>query len=149
MMKRWCVVLACLLLGGQLAQAHIKILEKQSIAGARERYTMRVPNEKQVDALRIEGEFPAGLKVYAFEPKPGWSVELRKDEVGNLVGAVWTGVLKPYEFLEFGMLAINPKEPGVLTWRFVQYYADGNKEEFIGPVGTKYPAPITELIAAP
>ena len=29
----------------------------------REKYTMRVPNEKQVNTIRVEGEFPAGLQI--------------------------------------------------------------------------------------
>lgn len=139
----WLAVLALLCV--PVAQAHIRILQTESMTGARERYTMRVPNEKQVDSNRIEGEFPAGLKVYDFEQKPGWTVELKKDKEGNIVGAVWTGTLKPYEFLEFGMLAINPANAGTMTWKFVQYYADGNKEEFIGPPGSKLPAPVTQI----
>ncbi len=137
------------LLATQLVQAHTRILQTESIAGARERYTMRVPNEKQVDSTRIEGEFPAGLKVYAFEPRPGWTVELKKDKDGNIVGAVWTGAMKPYEFMEFGMLAINPTSAGTMTWKFVQYYADGNKEEFTGPPGSRLPAPLTQIKPAP
>ena len=50
-----------------LALAHIRIYPTESILGAREKYTMRVPNEKQVATIRIEGEFPKDLKVYDFE----------------------------------------------------------------------------------
>ena len=140
--------LALLLLGG-VAQAHIRINPVESTAGAREMYRMRVPNEKQVNSGRIDGEFPAGMKVYAFEPRPGWSVDIRRNAQGEIVGAVWTGVLKPYEFLEFGMLAINPQAAGELVWKFVQYYDDGTKEEFTGPVGSRLPAPVVTLKAAP
>ena len=140
--------LALLLLGG-VVQAHIRINPAESTAGAREMYRMRVPNEKQVNSGRIEGEFPAGMKVYAFEPRPGWSVDIRRNAQGEIVGAVWTGVLKPYEFLEFGMLAINPQAAGELVWKFVQYYDDGTKEEFAGPVGSRLPSPVVTLKAAP
>ena len=99
-------LLACSLSIG-IAQAHIRISPTESATGAREVYRMRVPNEKQVNSQRIEGEFPAGLKVYSFEPKAGWKVTERRNEKGDIVGATWTGVLKPDEFLEFGMLAIN------------------------------------------
>ena len=47
------------------------------------------------------------------------------------------------------MLAINPKEATALVWKFVQYYADGMKEEFTGPVGSRLPAPVVRLRAAP
>ena len=51
----------------------------------------------------------------------------------------------PYEFVEFGMLGINPKEETSLVWKFIQYYEDGSKEEFTGPVGSRLPSPVTTL----
>jgi uncharacterized protein YcnI len=127
------------------ALAHIRIYPTESTYGAREKYTMRVPNEKQVASIRVEGEFPAALKVYDFEFKPGWKIDFKKDDKGNIIGATWTGKLEPYEFVEFGMLGINPKEGAPLVWKFVQYYEDGSKEEFTGPVGSRYPSPVTAL----
>jgi len=125
--------------------AHITIWPKESALGARERYTMRVPNEKQVATVRIEGEFPAELNVYDFEFKPGWKIDFKKDDKGKITGATWTGKIVPYEFVEFGMLGLNPKEGASLTWKFVQYYEDGMKEEFTGPVGSRYPSPLVTL----
>jgi len=125
--------------------AHITIWPKESAPGARERYTMRVPNEKQVATVRIEGEFPAELNVYDFEFKPGWKIDFKKDDKGKITGATWTGKIVPYEFVEFGMLGLNPKEGASLTWKFVQFYEDGMKEEFTGPVGSRYPSPVVTL----
>jgi uncharacterized protein YcnI len=106
---------------------------------------MRVPNEKQVNTIRVEGEFPVGLQIYDFEFKPGWKIDFKKDENGKIVGATWTGKVQPYEFVEFGMLGINPKEETSLVWKFVQFYEDGTKEEFTGPVGSFRPSPVTVL----
>ena len=128
-----------------LVLAHITIWPKEAAAGAREKYTMRVPNEKQVNSIRIEGEFPAELKLYDFEFKPGWKIDFKKDDKGNIIGATWTGTIVPYEFVEFGMLGINPKEGSSLVWKFVQYYDNGTKEEFTGPIGSKYPSPVVTL----
>lgn len=125
--------------------AHITIWPKESAPGARERYTMRVPNEKQVATVRIEGEFPAELNVYDFEFKPGWKIDFKKDDKGKITGATWTGKIVPYEFVEFGLLGLNPKEGASLTWKFVQFYEDGMKEEFTGPVGSRYPSPVVTL----
>ena len=133
----------------QGAMAHIRIFPNESTVGAREKYTMRVPNEKQVASIRIEGEFPAALKVYDFEFKPGWKVDLHKNAEGLITGATWTGVIAPYEFVEFGMLGLNPKQAEPLVWKFVQYYADGNKEEFTGPVGSPLPSPVVTLKSPP
>src|SRR5579863_4899771 len=134
-----------LLAGALVAFAHIRIAPTESAPGAREKYTMRVPNEKQVANIRVEGEFPAGLQIYDFEFKPGWKIDFKKDEQGKIVGAIWTGKAQPYEFVEFGMLGINPKEETNLVWKFVQYYEDGTKEEFTGPVGSFRPSPVTVL----
>lgn len=142
------IVFLMWLLSMSAAAAHIRIFPTESTLGAREKYTMRVPNEKQVATIRIEGEFPSELKIYDFEFKPGWKVEIKRNAAGDIVGATWTGTIAPYEFVEFGMLGINPKQGDKLSWKFVQYYADGKKEEFTGPAGTFYPAPTVTLKAA-
>ncbi len=136
---------ALLFLGAQYALAHIRIYPTESNFGAREKYTMRVPNEKQVATVRIEGEFPPEVNIYDFEFKPGWKLDFKKDEKGKITGAVWTGKIAPYEFVEFGMLGLNPKEGSNLVWKFVQFYEDGSKEEFTGPLGSRFPSPVTKL----
>ena len=129
-----------------LAFGHIRIAPTESTAGAREKYTMRVPNEKQVTCSKIEGEFPTGLDIYDFEFKPGWKIDFKKNDKGKIIGATWTGTIVPYEFIEFGMLGINPKEgTSSLVWKFVQYYDNGTKEEFTGPLGSRYPSPVVTL----
>jgi uncharacterized protein YcnI len=143
--RRTLAVAAFTLACASLTLAHIRIAPVESAPGAREKYTMRVPNEKQVATVRVEGEFPAGLDIYDFEFKPGWKIDFKKDDKGKIVGATWTGKVSPYEFVEFGMLGINPKEATTLVWKFVQYYEDGSKEEFTGPVGSRLPSPVTTL----
>ncbi len=128
-----------------LAFGHIRIYPTESAYGAREKYTMRVPNEKQVATVRVEGEFPAALNVYDFEFKPGFKIDFKKDPQGKIIGATWTGKIQPYEFVEFGMLGLNPKEGSELVWKFVQFYEDGSKEEFTGPVGSRLPSPVVTL----
>ena len=99
-------VLAC----ATLAFAHIRIAPTESATGAREKYTMRVPNEKQVNTIRVEGEFPAGLQIYDFEFKPGWKIDFKKDDSGKIVGATWTGKVQPYEFVfDSPLLRADPK----------------------------------------
>ena len=136
---------AFMLVSVEIALAHIRIYPNESSLGAREKYTMRVPNEKQVNTIRVEGEFPVGLDVYDFEFKTGWKIDFKKDDKGKIIGATWTGKIQPYEFVEFGMLGINPKDKPNLTWKFIQYYDDGSKEEFTGPVGSRLPSPVVTL----
>ena len=141
----WLPGLALTVLSASLAFGHIRIYPNESALGAREKYTMRVPNEKQVKCVRIEGEFPPEVTIYDFEFKPGWKIDFKKDDKGKIIGAVWTGTMMPYEFVEFGMLGINPKEGASLVWKFVQYYDDESKEEFTGPAGSRLPSPVTVL----
>jgi hypothetical protein len=91
------------------------------------------------------GRVPCRAQYLRFEFKPGWKIDFKKDEKGKITGATWTGRIVPYEFVEFGMLGINPKEATTLVWKFVQYYEDGSKEEFTGPVGSRLPSPVTTL----
>jgi uncharacterized protein YcnI len=141
-------VLGALLVYAPAAIAHIRIYPAESTFGAREKYTMRVPNEKKVATIRVEGEFPPELNVYGFEFKPGWKIDFKKDDKGKIVGATWTGRIVPYEFVEFGILGLNPMEGNVLTWRFVQFYEDGSKEEFTGPAASRLPSPLVHLKAS-
>ena len=131
------------------ASAHIKISPTKSTYGARETYTMLVPNERRVTIIKIVGDFPTGLNVYNFEFKPGWKIDFKRDDKGKIVGAAWTGAIAPDQFVEFGMLAINPKQDTPLVWKFTQYYADGKTEEFAGPPGSSSPAPIVALAQPP
>src|SRR6476469_2171562 len=144
-MKRSVLLVLILMICAGLASAHIRIFPTESTAGAREKYTRRVPNEKQVGSSKIEGTFPPELQVYDFEFKPGWKIDFKKDDKGKIIGATWTGKIQPYEFVEFGMLGINPKQGSNLTWKFIQYYDDGTKEEFTGPVGSRLPSPVVSL----
>jgi uncharacterized protein YcnI len=148
-MKRFLLYSLLTLVCACLALAHIRIYPTESAPGAREKYTMRVPNERQVATVKVDGDFPAGLAVYDFEFKPGWKIDFKKDDKGKIVGATWTGKIAPYEFVEFGMLGINPKQETNLVWKFVQYYENGTTEEFTGPVGSKLPSPVVTLKAPP
>ena len=128
-----------------LLYGHIRIYPTESTQGVREKYTMRVPNEKQVPCVRIEGEFPPELEVNRFEFKPGWKIEIKRDDKGKILGAIWTGTMVADEFVEFGMQAINPKDATSLVWKFVQYFADGSKAEFTGPADSPSPSPVVTL----
>ena len=127
------------------AQAHITVWPKQSDLGAREKYVIRAPNEKKAPTVRVEGVFPREVRVTAVEQVPGWTIDVRRDGGGAIVGATWTGNLPPDQFVEFGLLAANPKTGSVLTWTFTQVYADGARVEWAGPPGAATPAPQVQL----
>jgi hypothetical protein len=128
------------------ALAHVSVWPKESTAGAREKYEVRVPNEKQVDTVAIELRFPDDLRVTSFEQKPGWMTQPIRDKSGRAAGVLWTGRLPPQQFAEFGLLAVNPPATGDLTWKAIQTFADGTKAEWSGPPGSKTPGPRVTII---
>ena len=138
---------AALLLLPAGALAHVTVWPKESSAKAREKYEVRVPNEKQADTVAVELRFPAGVRVTSFEQKPGWMTEPIRDASGNAVGVRWTGRLAPQQFTEFGLLAVNPPAAGELSWTAVQSFSDGTRVEWSGPPGSKTPAPRVTISA--
>ena len=127
------------------AAAHVTVWPKESLQGAREKYEIRVPNEKQLDTVAVEVRFPAGLKVVSFEQKPGWNTEVRRDSSGAAIGARWTGRLPPQQFTEFGLIAANPGSGTEISFVAIQVYADGSSLEWSGAAGSKTPAPRVTL----
>ena len=142
------ILIAALLIGTPAA-AHVTVWPKQSSLGAREKYEVRVPNEKPVDTIGVEVRFPAGLRVTSVEQKPEWRAEALRDPSGRLIGVRWTGKLGPEQFTEFGLLAVNPASGGELSFTAIQVFADGTRVEWSGAAGSKTPAPRVTLIQAP
>jgi uncharacterized protein YcnI len=123
------------------ASAHVTVWPKQSVQGAREKYVIRMPNEKSSPTIRLDAEFPVEMRVTSFEQTSGWTIAIRRNGEGAITGASWTGELPAEQFVEFGIIGVNPKAGGPLTWRFIQSYADGTRVEWTGEPGSKTPAP--------
>lgn len=127
-----------------IACAHVIVRPQESVTGANEKYTMRVPTEGNSATVRIEVEFPAAAEVSAVDPKTAWNLEQRKDPSGKIVGAIWSGSsIAPREVDEFSFVARNPGEDTKLVWKVIQIYADGTRSEWTGPAGSRTPAPVT------
>ena len=122
------------------ASAHVTVSPQQSAPGAREKYELRVPNERKSATITVEFHFPKGLRVTAVEQKPGWQAEALRDPAGNLIGVRWIGNLPPEQFTEFGLLAVNPTGGGDLAFTAIQAFADGTKINWSGVAGSKTPA---------
>jgi uncharacterized protein YcnI len=123
------------------SMAHATVSPKHSSPGAWETYEIRLPNEKTVATTALEVRFPAGLQVKSFEDKPGWTIEPLRDSSGAITGARWTGQLAPERFVELGIIAVNPKAGGELTFSATQSFADGSIVRWSGPAGSATPAP--------
>lgn len=137
--------ISALLLVAGSAQAHVTVWPRQSEQGAREKYVIRMPNERSSATVKLEALFPVEARVTSFQQSAGWTLTIRRDSAGAIVGATWTGELPPDQFAEFGIAVVNPKSGERLTWRFVQTYVDGTVVEWAGAPGSKTPAPQVEL----
>jgi uncharacterized protein YcnI len=122
------------------ASAHVTVAPQLSAPGAREKYELRVPNERKSATITVEFHFPKGLRVTAVEQKPGWQAEALRDPAGNLIGVRWIGNLPPEQFTEFGLLAVNPAGGGELAFTAIQAFADGTKINWSGAASSKTPA---------
>lgn len=143
--SRYAAIAIVLLTTIGTAYGHVTIQPKQSAPGSDVRYTMRVPTEKFVPTVRIEVEFPAALNVSAFEPKPQWRVEEKKDGSGKLIGVTLIGSIPTGQSSEFTFTARNPATESKLSWKVIQIYEDGSKSEWTGAEGSRTPAPATEV----
>ncbi|MEA3080590.1 MAG: hypothetical protein QOD54_258 [Sphingomonadales bacterium] len=121
------------------ASAHVTVSPQQSAPGAREKYELRIPNERKSATITVEFHFPTGLRVTAVEQKPGWQAEALRDPAGNLIGVRWIGSLPPEQFTEFGLIGVNPTA-GELVFTAIQAFADGTKINWSGAAGSKTPA---------
>ena len=129
--------------------AHAVVFPKASTTGAYERYVLRVPNEKNVATTKVEIRFPADVRVTSFSDVPGWQLEVIRDSAQRIVGATWTGTLPPERFIEFPFVAANPKMATQVSWPAYQTYANGERVEWTGAEGSKAPASVTSISAAP
>ncbi len=131
-----------------LAHAHITIAPNQSMAGATEKYVMRVPTESKVATLGAELDVPDGVIVEAVAVPSGWKYEVtRKDD--RIVKIKWTMNIPPGEFAEFAFVARNPRDKSELVWGLRQIFADGKVEDFTkGPNGIR-PSAKTTLTPRP
>ena len=130
------------------ASAHVTVWPKETTTGAYEKYTVRVPVEKDSNTTKVRVEFPAGVKVSTVQPLAGWNYEFEKDAEGYNKALVWTataGGIKPHEFNEFYFIGANPKEAGTLTWKASQTYADGTVVDWAGAPDSKTPASVTKI----
>jgi uncharacterized protein YcnI len=115
---------------------------------------------------RLEVRIPEGVIGVTPEAVPGWTVETEtvETEPYELYGSTltertsvvrWTGgPLEEHQYLDFGISAIFPDEPGELTFpaiqgcgdtetAWIEIPAEGQSEDDL-----EHPAPVVEVVAA-
>jgi uncharacterized protein YcnI len=150
-MKRFNAILVALMLlmtVAGVASAHVSVWPKVSTANGYERYTVRVPNEKDIPTVKVRVELPAGYTFSGVLPVAGWTYATEKDGSGKVIAVVWSGgEIKSGEFLEFGLSLKNSKDAGDVVFKSYQTYSDGSVVEWTGAPTADKPAPVVKLVA--
>ncbi|MCZ8516277.1 YcnI family protein [Paenibacillus filicis] len=143
------VFLSLLLFAG-IASAHVVVYPQQATQGTYEKFTVRVPTEKDIPTVKVEVKIPADVDISRFEPKPGWKYDLTKDASGKITSVVWTATgdgLSSTEFGEFNMQGKIGDKATELSWKAIQTYKDGSTVEWVGAAGSDKPASVTKINA--
>jgi uncharacterized protein YcnI len=136
-LARLSLVLALVVLSASAAHGHITIAPTQSMAGATEKYTLRVPTEGKVATVAAEIDIPEGVIVEVVAMPNGWKHELKR-QGDRIAGIVWTLNIPPGEFVEFSFVARNPRDKAEVVWQLRQRFADGTVSDWTkGPNGVR------------
>ena len=143
MIRTVLVIAATALLCADAVLAHVTVWPQQSRAGMAERYTVRVPTERNVPTVSIELDVPAAVTVTGVLAPAGFTYETKRE--GNRITSItWKQEIKPGEVGEFVFFARNPAASQIV-WKAHQRYADGQVEDWVGPAGDRRPAPSVSL----
>jgi uncharacterized protein YcnI len=143
MMRNSCMFAVAASLFAHAAFAHVTIWPQQSRAGMAERYTMRVPAERNVSTISVELDVPGDVTVTGVLAPAGFTYETKRE--GNRIASItWKQEIKPGEVGEFVFFARNPAASRIV-WKAHQRYADGQVEDWVGPAGDRRPAPSVSL----
>ena len=143
------LLLLAILAAPSIVFAHAVVFPKTSTPGAYEKYVLRVPNERDVPTVKVELQFPQGLRVVSFGDVAGWKLQVLTDSAQRVTGAVWTGVLPKEHFVEFPFVAMNPKNSTSLAWPTFQTYQGGERVEWTSPDTASKTPVSTTLISDP
>lgn len=139
--------LMTLLLFAGVASAHVTVQPAETSQGTYEVFTVRVPSESEESpTTKVEVRFPEEVNISRFEPKPGWTHELKKDESGKITSVTWTTDgegLSPTEFIQFNMQGKVSDDATEIVWKAYQTYKDGSVVEWVGAEGSDAPASVT------
>jgi len=139
---------ALMILVPAIVLAHVTIQPRQSLQGATERYTVRIPTEGGVATIGAELDVPEGVIVEVLQSPSGWTYEVKRAD-DRIVSIVWQANIKPGEYLEVGFVARNPRQGSQIVWLLRQRFADGTVTDWTnGPDGPR-PTAITQLTPRP
>ncbi|SDN29011.1 Uncharacterized protein YcnI [Paenibacillus sp. yr247] len=155
MFKKFILNAGIMLIGSMLlagiASAHVVVYPKEATQGGYEKFTVRVPTEKDIPTVQVEVKFPLdSVAISRFEPKAGWTYELAKDPAGKITGVTWKATGDGLSSTEFGDFSMQGKVADTATqivWKAYQTYKDGSVVEWVGADGSDKPASVTTVKA--
>jgi uncharacterized protein YcnI len=145
------LIITMLLFAG-IASAHVVVYPKDTIQGSYEKFTVRVPTEKDTPTVKVELKVPAEVEVSRTMPVPGWKAEFTKDANGKIISIIWTATgegLSSTEFGEFDLQGQVDKAAASLVWKADQTYKDGSVVNWTGDEKSEHPASVTKVNPAP
>lgn len=150
MLNAGILLIGSMLLAG-VASAHVTVYPKEATQGSYEKFTVRVPSEKDIPTVKVEVTFPMdSVAISRFEPKAGWTYEIAKDSAGKITGVTWKASgdgLASTEFGEFNMQGKVADSATQIVWKAYQTYKDGSVVEWVGADGSDKPASVTTVKA--
>jgi uncharacterized protein YcnI len=141
-----------MLLFAGIASAHVVVYPKATIQGSYEKFTVRVPTEKDIPTVKVEIKVPAEVEVSRTMPVPGWKAEFTKDANGKIISIIWTAAgegLSSTEFGEFDLQGKVDKAAVSLVWKADQTYKDGSVVNWTGDEKSDHPASVTKVNPVP
>ncbi|MED4072620.1 YcnI family protein [Priestia endophytica] len=153
MKKKVTTILAALLLStisfAGAASAHVVVYPQEVTQGSYEKFTVRVPTEKDIPTTKVKIDIPKDVEISRFEPKAGWTYELEKDSSGLIKSVTWTATgegLSATEFGEFSMQGKVGDSAEKIAWKAYQTYKDGSVVAWEGPADAELPASVTKVV---
>ncbi|MDH2363185.1 YcnI family protein [Priestia megaterium] len=131
------------------ASAHVVVYPQEATQGSYEKFTVRVPSEKDVPTTKVKIDIPKDVEISRFEPKEGWKYDIQKDSSGLITSVTWiaTGTgLSSTEFGEFNMQGKVGDNAKKIVWKAYQTYKDGSTVAWEGPADAEAPASITTVV---
>lgn len=144
------LLMVSFMLLAQTAFAHVVVYPREASQGSYEKFTMRVPTEKDSPTVSVELVIPDGVSISRVEPKPDWAYEMVKDDTGKISRIVWTATgpgLSATEFGEFHMQGRVADDAAELVWKAYQTYGDGDRVDWVGASDSERPASVTMVKA--
>lgn len=129
------------------AFAHVGITPRESKLGATETYTLHVPSEGAKTTTSVVLEVPDGVTIESVNAPEG-AKHTEKKTGDRIVEVTWTIEIKAGASAQLSFVAKNPATGESIAWKVHQKYSDGTASDWVGPAGSRGPAPVTRLVAA-